>query len=167
MSAPENLQETTTEAGQIPAPVVVRIQRLAHAAGLPLPAYETAGAAGMDVRAALSETVMLAPGAIVSVPTGLAIEVPPGYEVQLRPRSGLAARHGVTLANSPATIDSDYRGELRVALIHHGHEPLAIERGMRIAQMVLARVPRIAWEPVDALAPSTRGSGGFGHTGTA
>ena len=167
MSAPGNLHGTTTEAGQIPAPVVVRIQRLAHAAGLPLPAYETAGAAGMDVRAALSGTVMLAPGAIVSVPTGLAIEVPPGFEVQLRPRSGLAARHGITLANSPATIDSDYRGELLVALIHHGDEPLAIERGMRIAQMVLARVPRIAWDPVDALAPSTRGAGGFGHTGTA
>jgi dUTP pyrophosphatase len=154
------------DAGQAPAPVVVRIQRLPHAAGLPFPAYETAGAAGMDVRAALPGTVMLAPGAILSVPTGLAIEVPPGFEVQLRPRSGLAARHGVTLANSPATIDSDYRGELLVALIHHGGEPLAIERGMRIAQMVLARAPRIEWEPVESLAPSARGSGGFGHTGT-
>jgi dUTP pyrophosphatase len=167
VSAPGSTPEGTTGAGPVAAPVVVRIQRLPHADGLPLPAYETAGAAGMDVRAALMETVLLAPGAIVSVPTGLAIEVPPGYEVQLRPRSGLAARHGVTLANSPATIDSDYRGELLVALIHHGHEPLAIERGMRIAQMVLARAPRIAWEPVHALAPSTRGAGGFGHTGTA
>jgi dUTP pyrophosphatase len=153
--------------GAVPAPVVVRVQRLPHGADLPLPAYETAGAAGMDLRAAVDGAVTLAPGAIVSVPTGLAIEVPPGFEVQLRPRSGLAARHGITLANSPATIDSDYRGELLVALIHHGHEPLQIERGMRIAQMVLARAPRIAWEPVEALAPSQRGAGGFGHTGSA
>ena len=149
-----------------PAPVVVRVQRLPHGADLPLPAYETAGAAGMDLRAAVADTVTLAPGAIASIPTGLAIEVPPGFEVQLRPRSGLAARHGVTLANSPATIDSDYRGELLVALIHHGHEPLQIERGMRIAQMVLARVPRLAWAPVAALGDTARGAGGFGHTGT-
>ncbi len=156
-------------AGAVPetAPVVVRIQSLEHGADLTLPAYETAGAAGMDLRAALAETVVLAPGTILAVPTGIAIEVPPGFEVQLRPRSGLAARHGITLANSPATIDSDYRGEIRVALIHHGLEPLAIERGMRIAQMVLARVPRIEWESVEALSPSTRGAGGFGHTGTA
>jgi dUTP pyrophosphatase len=147
--------------------VAVRVQQLPHGDGLPLPAYETAGAAGMDVRAAVTETVTLAPGSIVRIPTGLAIEVPPGFEVQIRPRSGLAARHGVTLANSPATIDSDYRGEIVVALIHHGREPLEVERGMRIAQLVLARVPRVAWEPVAELTPSMRGAGGFGHTGTA
>ena len=167
MSARDELPPQAAGAGATPAPVVVRVQRLPHGAGLPLPAYETDGAAGMDLRAAVLEAVTLEPGAIVSVPTGLAIEVPPGFEVQLRPRSGLAARHGVTLANSPATIDSDYRGELLVALIHHGHTPLAIERGMRIAQMVLARVPRIAWEPVESLAPTSRGAGGFGHTGIA
>jgi dUTP pyrophosphatase len=164
MSAPGN---SSAGAVPFPAPVVVRVQRLPHGADLPLPAYETVGAAGMDVRAAVAETVTLQPGGIMSIPTGLAIEVPPGFEVQLRPRSGLAARHGVTLANSPATIDSDYRGEVKVALIHHGREPLEIERGMRIAQMVLARVPQIAWEPVESLTPSTRGAGGFGHTGTA
>ena len=146
--------------------VTVRVRRLPHAEGLPLPAYETEGAAGLDVRAALAEDIELAPGQMLRVPTGLCIEVPPGYEVQLRPRSGLAARHGITLANSPATIDSDYRGEIHIALIHHGREPVRIERGMRIAQMVLARVPRLAWETVDELAPSARGGGGFGHTGT-
>ena len=167
MSGPAERAFTTGGAGHEPVPVVVRVQRLPHADGLPLPAYETEGAAGMDVRAAVAETLCIAPGAIQRVPTGLAIEVPPGFEVQLRPRSGLAARHGITLANSPATIDSDYRGEIVVALIHHGDQPFEIERGMRIAQMVLARVPRIAWEPVETLTPSGRGAGGFGHTGTA
>ena len=145
--------------------VVVRVRRLPHAADLPLPAYETPGAAGLDLRAALGEAVDLVPGGRLRVPTGLCIEVPVGYEVQLRPRSGLAARDGVTLANSPATIDSDYRGEIVVALVHHGSEPVRIEHGMRIAQMVLARVPQLVWEPVAELTPSTRGEGGFGHTG--
>jgi dUTP pyrophosphatase len=147
--------------------VRVRVQRLPHAHDLPLPAYETEGAAGLDVRAAIAAPIELPPGGLLRVPTGLAIEVPPGYEVQLRPRSGLAARLGVTLANSPATIDSDYRGEILVALVHHGTEPLRIEPGMRIAQMVLARVPRLEWEPVAELGATTRGAGGFGHTGVA
>jgi dUTP pyrophosphatase len=147
--------------------VRVRVVQLPHAEGLPLPAYETGGAAGLDLRAALAAPFTLEPGAIASVPTGLAVEIPLGYEAQLRPRSGLAARHGVTLANSPATIDSDYRGEIVIALIHHGSEPLRLERGMRIAQLVLARVPRLVWEPVGELAPSGRGDGGFGHTGLA
>ncbi len=145
--------------------VRVRIRRLPHGADLPLPARASAGAAGLDVRAALEAPVVLAPGAIARVPTGFAIEVPAGFEVQVRPRSGLAARHGITLANSPATIDSDYRGEVTIALIHHGEAPFTIERGMRIAQLVLARVPQIAWEEVAELSPTARGAGGFGHTG--
>ncbi len=145
--------------------IEVRIVRLPHAADLPLPAYETSGAAGMDVRAAIGAPIEIAPGAIARIPTGWSIEVPPDFEIQLRPRSGLAVKHGVTLPNAPATIDSDYRGELVVGLINHGTEPFLVERGMRIAQMVLGRVPRIAWQEVEALAPSVRGEGGFGHTG--
>src|SRR5262245_4322980 len=150
---------------ELPPPIPIRIRRLPHGEGLPLPGYASAAAAGMDVRAALDEPLELAPGTIARVPTGFALEVPTGYEVQLRPRSGLAAGAGVTLANSPATIDSDYRGEVFVALIHHGREVLTIERGMRIAQMVLARAPRIAWVEAEALSTTERGAGGFGHTG--
>ncbi|MFM7232067.1 MAG: dUTP diphosphatase [bacterium] len=146
--------------------VPVRIQRLPHAEGLPLPSYETEGAAGMDVRAAVAETLTLAPGAIALVPTGLAIEVPPGFEMQVRPRSGLAAKHGITLPNSPATIDSDYRGEVRVIVQNLGPEPFTIERGLRIGQFVLQRVPRVRWEEVAELSTTARGAGGFGHTGT-
>jgi dUTP pyrophosphatase len=147
-------------------PVVrVRIQRLEHGADLPLPEYASAGAAGMDVRAAIEAPIDVGPGAIARVPTGVAVEVPEGFEIQLRPRSGLATRHGVTLANSPATIDSDYRGELLVALVNHGREPFRIERGMRIAQLVLGRVPKIQWDEAEALTPTDRGAGGFGHTG--
>jgi dUTP pyrophosphatase len=145
--------------------VEVRIQRLPHAGDLPLPAYETAGAAGMDVRAAVDSPLTLAPGAIALVPTGLAIEVPPGHEMQVRPRSGLAARHGLTLPNSPATIDSDYRGEVRVILQNLGPEPFVVERGARIAQLVLQRVPRVEWVEAGSLAGTARGPGGFGHTG--
>ena len=145
--------------------IPVRLVRLSHAADLPLPAYETPGSAGMDVRAAIDSPVTLAPGAIASIPTGLTVEIPSGYELQIRPRSGLAIKHGITLANSPATIDSDYRGEIVIGLIHLGHEPFPIERGMRIAQFVLARVPLIEWQEVDALTTTTRGEGGFGHTG--
>ncbi len=148
-----------------PARVPVRIVRLPHAKDLPLPAYETAGAAGMDVRAAIDDPVDVAPGRIVRVPTGWSVEVPEGFEIQLRPRSGMAVKHGVTLPNSPATIDSDYRGEIVVGLINHGNESFRIERGMRIAQMVLARVPLIEWQEVESLTPSARGQGGFGHTG--
>ena len=145
--------------------VAVRIHRLAHAADLPLPAYETDGAAGMDVRAAVTEPMTLAPGAIALVPTGLVLEVPEGHEMQVRPRSGLAARHGVTLPNSPATIDSDYRGEVRVILQNLGAEAFVVERGARIAQFVLQRVPRVEWIESEALSATTRGAGGFGHTG--
>jgi dUTP pyrophosphatase len=145
--------------------VLVRILRLPHAGELPLPAYETPGAAGMDVRAAVERPLTLAPGAIALVPTGLAIEVPAGYEMQVRPRSGLAARHGLTLPNSPATIDSDYRGEVRVILQNLGPAPFVVERGERIAQLVLQRVPRVAWVEAGSLSATARGAGGFGHTG--
>ncbi len=146
--------------------VIVRVQRLPHGEGLELPAAASASAAGLDVRAAVGEPVTLEPGAIRWIPTGLAVEIPEGFELQVRPRSGLAARHGITLANSPATIDADYRGEITIALIHHGAEPFTIERGMRIAQLVLARVPAIVWEEAETLSTTTRGAGGFGHTGT-
>ncbi|MEQ1831842.1 MAG: dUTP diphosphatase [Candidatus Eisenbacteria bacterium] len=145
--------------------IPVRIVRLPHAEGLGLPAYETSGSAGMDVRAAVDAPLSLAPGAIALVPTGLTIEVPPGFEMQVRPRSGLAAKHGITLPNSPATIDSDYRGEVRVIVQNLGHEPFVVERGMRIAQFVLARVPRVEWIEAEALTATDRGAGGFGHTG--
>src|SRR5689334_20880369 len=147
------------------ATVPVRIQRLPHAEGLPLPAYETAGAAGMDVRAAVEAPLTLAPGTIALVPTGLVLEVPEGYEMQVRPRSGLAARHGITLPNSPATIDSDYRGEVRVIVQNLGAEPFVVERGARIAQLVLQRVPRVEWIEAERLSETDRGAGGFGHTG--
>ncbi len=143
----------------------MRIRRLPHADGLPLPAYETAGAAGMDVRAAVEAPLTLATGAIALVPTGFVLEVPEGFEMQVRPRSGLAARHGVTLPNSPATIDSDYRGEVRVIVQNLGAEPFVVERGARIAQMVLQRVPRVEWVEVEELSDTARGAGGFGHTG--
>ena len=146
--------------------VPIRIRRLPNAGDLPLPAYATPGAAGLDVRAAVEAPLVLPPGAIARVPTGFALEVPPGFEVQLRPRSGLALRHGLTLPNSPATIDSDYRGEVQVIVQNLGGEPFAIARGDRIAQMVPQRVPAIEWREVDALAPSERGGGGFGHTGS-
>ena len=147
------------------APVSVGILRLPHAGDLPLPAYASGGAAGMDVRAAVDAPVAIAPGAITRIPTGFAVEIPPGFELQIRPRSGLAAQHGVTLPNSPATIDSDYRGEIAIALVNLGAEPFLVERGMRIAQMVLARVPIVAWREVGELSLTSRGAGGFGHTG--
>ena len=146
-------------------PIRVRIRRLPHSEGLPLPDYASAGAAGMDVRAACDAGVELAPGAIARIPTGIAIELPPGFEVQLRPRSGLAVKHGISLPNSPATIDSDYRGEISIGLINLGREPFVIERGMRIAQLVLARVPQLEWDEVTELSSTARGAGGFGHTG--
>jgi dUTP pyrophosphatase len=145
--------------------VPVRIHRLPHAGDLPLPAYASEGAAGLDVRAALDSAIEIAPGAIVPIPTGWIFELPAGFEMQIRPRSGLASRHGVTLPNSPATIDSDYRGEVIVALVNHGPKPFRVERGMRIAQMVLARVPTVVWDEVGELTPTARGAGGFGHTG--
>ena len=144
-------------------PVRVAVKRLPHGAGLPLPAYATAGAAGMDVVSA--EDVTIAPGARHPVATGLSMAIPQGYEVQVRPRSGLALKHGITVPNTPGTIDSDYRGELKVLLINHGSEPFPIARGDRVAQLVLAPVVQAAWEEVDELDATTRGAGGFGSTG--
>jgi dUTP pyrophosphatase len=143
--------------------IAVRIKRLPHGAGLPLPAYATSGAAGMDVVSA--EDVTLAPGARHAVATGLTLAIPKGYEVQVRPRSGLALKHGITVPNTPGTIDSDYRGELKVILINHGTEPFMIQRGDRVAQLVLAPVLQAAWEEVAELDATERGEGGFGSTG--
>ncbi|WP_086607304.1 dUTP diphosphatase [Erythrobacter donghaensis] len=144
-------------------PVRVAVKRLLHGSGLPLPAYATAGAAGMDVVSA--EDVTLAPGARHAVATGLALAIPEGYEIQVRPRSGLALKHGITVPNTPGTIDSDYRGELKVILINHGTEPFVIARGDRVAQLVLAPVVQAAWDEVEQLDATTRGEGGFGSTG--
>jgi dUTP pyrophosphatase len=146
--------------------VSVSVTRLPHGADLELPAYETADAAGMDLRAALEADMEIAPGARALVPTGLAIALPPGYEAQVRPRSGLALRNGISLVNSPGTIDADYRGEVGVIVINHGEETFTVTRGMRIAQMVVAPVSRAAWQEVDALPETARGAGGFGSTGT-
>ena len=145
----------------------VRVERLPHAEGLPLPGYETAGSAGMDLRAALAEDVpvTLAPGARTLVPTGLKIALEPGFEAQVRPRSGLALKHGITCLNSPGTIDSDYRGEVGVILINHGAEPFVIRRGERIAQMVIAPYAQAEMTEVPALDETARGAGGFGSTG--
>ncbi len=143
----------------------IEVVRLPHGADLPLPAYATAGAAGMDLQAAITAPIHLAPGDRVLVPTGLAIALPPGHELQLRPRSGLALRHGIVLPNSPATIDEDYRGELQVIVMNAGTEAFTVERGMRIAQCVLAPVTRAVWQEVETLSPTTRGDGGFGSTG--
>ena len=145
----------------------VRIERLPHAGGLPLPAYETSGSAGMDLRAAVQENVpmILSPGARALVPTGLKIALEPGFEAQVRPRSGLALKHGITCLNSPGTIDSDYRGEVGVILINHGSEAFVIKRGERIAQLVIARCEQAAMVEVGTLDDTARGSGGFGSTG--
>ena len=144
------------------------IQRLDHGESLPLPAYETEHSAGMDLIAALpeDETLTLAPGERALVPTGFAIALPEGYEAQVRPRSGLAYKNGVTVLNTPGTIDSDYRGEVKVILVNFGHEPFAITRGMRIAQRVVAPVTRVAWDIAESLTETRRGAGGFGSTGT-
>jgi dUTP pyrophosphatase len=133
--------------------------------GAVLPAYETKGSAGMDLRAFLAEPVTIGPGARALVPTGLYIELPEGYEAQVRPRSGLAVKHGISLTNSPGTIDSDYRGEIRILVINLGHEPFTIESGDRIAQMIVARYDRVEWEEATELGDTGRGQGGFGHTG--
>ena len=149
-----------------PSSVRISVQRLPHNADLPLPAYETEQSAGMDLAAAIDEALTLAPGQRALVPTGLAIALPAGYEAQVRPRSGLAARDGVTVLNTPGTVDADYRGEVKVILINLGDAPFAIERGMRIAQMVIAPVTQGIFEEVDTLPETARGAGGFGSTGT-
>jgi len=148
--------------------VDVEIVRLAHAADLPLPAYETPGAAGMDLRAAVpeEEPLVLRPGDRALAPTGLAIAVPPGYEAQVRPRSGLAIRSGVTCLNTPGTIDSDYRGEVKVILANLGAENFVVRRGDRIAQLVICPVVQARWRETSALDDTSRGQGGFGSTGS-
>jgi len=145
----------------------VAILRLPHAEGLPLPAYETAGAAGMDLRAAVPghEPIVLKPGARLAAPTGFAYGLPLGYEAQVRPRSGLALKNGITCLNSPGTVDSDYRGEVKVILVNHGEEDFVIRRGDRIAQLVIAPVVQAVWAEVDSLDETARGAGGFGSTG--
>ena len=147
--------------------VEVSIVREPGCEDLPLPAYETEHAAGMDLRAAVpaDAPLELGPGARALVPTGLRIALPPGYEAQVRPRSGLAIKHGISMVNTPGTIDADYRGEVKVILINHGHEAFAIHRGERIAQLVIAPVTRAQWVEVGDLPPTERGEGGFGHTG--
>lgn len=147
--------------------VSIPVQRLDHAAGLPLPAHATADSAGVDLLAALDAPVTLAPGGRAVIPTGIALALPQGYEAQVRPRSGLAAKHGVTVLNAPGTVDADYRGEVGVILVNLGDAPFAVERGMRIAQLVVAPVTRIVWRETDSLPDSARGAGGFGSTGSA
>ena len=146
-------------------PIEVKIKRLPNGAGVPLPTRMTEHAAGFDVSAAVAEPTVLQPGDIRLIPCGFAMAVPHGYEAQVRPRSGLSSKHGVTMVNAPGTIDSDYRGEVHVPLINLGRSPFAIERGMRIAQMLILPVPRSEMIPVDELDETERGGGGFGHTG--
>ena len=147
--------------------LAVPVVRLAHANGLDLPAYATPQSAGLDLQAAVEAPVTLARGERRLIPTGLAIAVPPGYEAQVRPRSGLALKHGVTVLNAPGTIDADYRGEVGVILVNLGGEPFTVSRGDRIAQLVVASCQQIAWHPVESLEASARGAGGFGSTGVA
>ncbi|MDX2144313.1 MAG: dUTP diphosphatase [Rhodospirillaceae bacterium] len=147
--------------------IAVAIKRLPGAEDLPLPTYATAQAAGMDLCAAIKADVVLIPGARAIIPTGYAIALPPGYEAQVRPRSGLAAKNGVTVLNTPGTIDADYRGEIGVILINHGTEPFTITRGLRIAQMVVAAHAHVQWRDTTELTDTARGAGGFGSTGTA
>lgn len=146
--------------------VTIRVRRLAHGEGLPLPAYATEGAAGMDLLAAVTAPVTVAPGQRALIPTGLTIALPAGFELQVRPRSGLALRHGIVLPNSPGTIDEDYRGEVQVIVLNAGDAPFVVERGTRIAQAVVAPVVRARWEEVGSLDETSRGEGGFGSTGT-
>ncbi|MEZ5680641.1 MAG: dUTP diphosphatase [Erythrobacter sp.] len=144
-------------------PVGVRIKRLPHGHGLELPAYATSGAAGMDVLSA--ENITIKPGQRHAVATGFAVAIPDGFEIQVRPRSGLALKHGISVPNTPGTIDSDYRGEVKIIMINHGDEPFAIARGDRVAQLVLAPVTQAAWDLVEELDETERGAGGFGSTG--
>jgi dUTP pyrophosphatase len=147
--------------------VLVKIKRGRAARGLPLPEYMSSGSAGMDVRAAVGKTMLVKPGQRTMVPTGLSVAVPEGYEVQVRPRSGLAIKHGVTVVNAPGTIDSDYRGEVKILLINLGQEDWLVKRGERIAQLILTPVSRAVWREVTKLDATGRGKGGFGHSGTA
>lgn len=147
------------------AGVTVAVERLAHGADLPLPHYATPGSAGMDLLCAVADPVTLAPGERRLLPTGLAIALPAGYEAQVRPRSGLALKHGLTVLNAPGTVDADYRGEVGVILVNLGQAPVTLRRGDRIAQLVVAPVSRARWHEATGLAPSERSTGGFGSTG--
>ena len=149
----------------MPRPITVKIRRLSGATDLPLPHFATEHAAGADLHAAVTETVQLQPGEIRLVPCGFAMAIPPGYEAQVRPRSGLSSRHGVTMVNTPGTIDADYRGEVQVPLINLGREPFTVSHGMRIAQMVIAPVSHAKVVQVETLESTVRGEGGFGSTG--
>jgi len=146
--------------------IVIKIKRLKSGIGLPLPDYETEGASGMDLRASVTEPVLMEPGEIKLIPTGMAISIPPGYEGQIRPRSGLALKHGIGLINSPGTIDSDYRGEIAVIMINWGDKTFTIRHGDRIAQMIIGKIHRADLMEVDNLDSTKRGDGGFGHSGT-
>jgi dUTP pyrophosphatase len=146
--------------------VTIQVRRLPHSDGLSLPAYATPGAAGMDLLAAVAAPVTIEPGKRALIPTGLAIALPPGFEMQVRPRSGLALRNGIVLPNSPGTIDEDYRGEVQVILLNAGDAPFTVERGMRIAQAIVAPVVRAEWQEVENLDDTSRSTGGFGSTGT-
>lgn len=144
--------------------ILIPIRQLAGQEDVPLPCYMTAQAAGMDVCAAVRSDTTIAPGERILIPTGIAIELPPGFEAEIRPRSGLAIKHGITLVNSPGTIDADYRGEVGLLVINHGCDPFVIRRGERMAQMVVHPVSRVAWQRKNELAATDRGEGGFGHT---
>lgn len=146
--------------------LTIKVTRLPHAEGLPLPSYATEGAAGMDLLAAVAAPVTILPGGRALIPTGLRLAIPSGHELQVRPRSGLALKNGITLPNSPGTIDEDYRGELGVIILNAGTEAFTVERGMRIAQAVLAPVTRAIWDEVSELPDTNRGTGGFGSTGS-
>ena len=144
----------------------IQIKRLLHNPDLPLPAYQSEGAVAMDIHAAVDTSLLLEPGKTASIPSGFAIALPEGYEAQIRPRSGLAANHAISIVNAPGTIDSDFRGELKILLINLGEEPFEVTRGMRVAQMLISPVVRAEWDEVQELPATIRGDGGFGHSGT-
>lgn len=143
----------------------VSVQQTLEGKDLPLPQYMSSGAAGLDLVAAVTEEVVIEPGKIKLLPTGLMIALPEGYEAQIRPRSGLALKYGISMVNTPGTIDADYRGEIKIIMINHGEEPFLIKRGDRIAQMVINKIEQIEWIPVEQINDTSRGTGGFGHTG--
>ncbi len=145
--------------------IKIKITRLRDNQDLPLPSYATDGSAGMDIYADVESDLVIKPGEIALIPTGIAIELPPGYEAQIRPRSGLAINHGITLLNTPGTIDSDYRGEIKIILINLGKKEFVVKRGDRIAQMIISKYAKVEWEEVKELNTTQRGAGGFGHTG--
>lgn len=149
----------------MPRPITIKVRRLLNGKNIPLPAFATEHAAGADVCAAVEAPLTLAPGERQLIPCGFAMAIPPGYEAQVRPRSGLSSKFGVTLINTPGTIDADYRGEVKVPLVNLGQAPFTVERGMRIAQMIIAAVPTVTYEEVEELDETGRGAGGFGHTG--